>query len=330
MRTTAGYNLLSVGYALRGQLIKVLDGVFSAEHLLGIIYTLDEADDWRDPKAWGKANPMLGISPTLEFVEKYCADAQQAPDLEGEFKVKVCSLWSHSSSAWLAMSAWDRCADETLDIERFVGKPCWMAGDLAQVDDLAAVALLFEEDGILYGFVRCYLPADVVEERARAVPAYRGWVRDGLLVMTEGPMTDVDQIQADIEADCLRFDVKQVVFDQFGSAQVAARLVAKGVPAIVEPKNARTFTPPARELEARVKHQRFRHDGNSCLRWQASNTVVDRRVDGSILPKKEAAESPNKIDGIDALLSSIGAWLRSQVKPIERDYQVIIVGGARA
>jgi len=91
------------------------------------------------------------------------------------------------------------------------------------------------------------------------------------------------------------------------------------------PKNAKTFTPPTRELETRVKHRRFRHDGNTCLRWQASNVVVDRRIDDSLLPKKEAPESPNKIDGIDALLLAVGGWLRAASVP-EPTYSVLVMG----
>jgi phage terminase large subunit-like protein len=38
----------------------------------------------------------------------------------------------------------------------------------------------------------------------------------------------------------------------------------------------------------------------------ASNCVVDRRVTGSILPKKEHKDSPKEIDGIDAMIMAIG------------------------
>lgn len=324
--TTAGYDLLSVGYALRGQTAKVLEQVFQADHLFGIIYTLDEGDDWRDPAVWGKANPMLGVSPQVDYVERYCADAQQAPGLEGEFKVKICCLWAQAAAAWLSLTAWDACAEPTLKLEDFEGQPCWVGCDLAQVDDLAAVAYVFRRGPELVGFVRCYLPEDVVEERARVVPAYREWAAAGLLVKTEGSMTDYARIQADLEAAALRFQAAEIVFDQFGSAQMAGALAAKGLPAVVEPKNARTFTPPARELEARVRHRLFRHDGNSLFRWAASNVVVRRGVDDSILPKKESAESANKIDPVDALLSAIGAFLRGQAPPDGREYQMIVIG----
>ena len=325
--TTAGYDLLSVGYALRTHLTKVLQRVYEAEHLFGLIYTLDDTDDWRDRTAWVKSNPMLGITPKLDWVQRYCADAQQTPGMEGEFRVKVCSQWMQSSSSWLSMTAWDACkADPPVPLESFNGKPCWIGVDLAQLDDIAAVALVFERDGLLYGYVRMYLPRDVVEARARTEPAYQTWVLDNVLHLTDGEMIDYTVIEADIRAFCKQFQVKAIVFDQFGSVDISNRLEKEGFPALIEPKNAKTFTPPSRELETRVKHRRFRHDGNTCLKWMASNCVVSRRTDDSILPKKESPESPNKTDGIDAILEAIGAWLRKQAAP---SYRIVTFGGKR-
>lgn len=308
--TTAGYDLLSVGYALRTQLTKVLQQVFENDHLLGVIYAIDDGDDWRDARVWQKSNPMLGVTPTLDWVERYAKDAQQAPGLEGEFRVKVCNEWGNAGRSWLSMTAWDRCADPTIALEQFKGMKCWIGADLAQLDDLASVALVFEKGGLLYGFVKSYLPAEVVALRARAVPAYQEWVNGKLLEVTDGSMIDYATIERDIRALCAIFAVQQIVFDQFGSLNICGNLSNDGLPAIIEAKNAKTFTGPARELEARVMHGRFKHDGNSHLKWAASNAVVTRRIDDSLLPKKESPESPNKIDPIDALLQGIGAWLR--------------------
>jgi phage terminase large subunit-like protein len=312
--TTAGYDLLSVGYALRTTVCKVLQQVVAVEHLLGLIYTLDEGDDWRNEATWIKANPMIGVTPSLEWVRSYRDDAIATPGLEGEFRVKVCSQWANASSAWLSMSAWDRCADDRLRLADFAGEPCWIGGDLAQLDDLAAVAFVFEKTGVLYAFVRFYLPEQVVLERSRTVPEYRLWVEAGLLTLTEGNLIDYARIGDDLRGWSKRFAVRDLVFDTYGSVQLVSTLAGEGLPARIEAKNAKTFTPPARELEARVNHGRFRHDGNSCLRWQASNVVVTRRADDSLVPKKDHAESPNKIDGIDALLLAIGGWLRVEEK----------------
>ena len=61
-------------------------------------------------------------------------------------------------------------------------------------------------------------------------------------------------------------------------------------------------------------HQ-LRHDGNPVMTWMAGNAVIDKRVDGSILPKKEKPMSPNKIDGIDAAVNAIAPM----TLPIEED-----------
>jgi phage terminase large subunit-like protein len=325
--TTAGYDLLSIGYALRTTVTKVLEGVIEADHLLGLIYTLDDGDDWRNAAVWIKANPMIGVTPSVDWVRRYCADAQMTPGLEAEFRVKVCSEWLNAAATWLSLAAWDRCADPTLTLDAFKGQACWIGGDLAQLDDLAAVALLFERDGLLHGFVRLYLPELVVLERARAVPEYRLWAESGVLTLTSGNMIDHNRIERDVRGFCERFAVRDICFDQFGSLQLIAALANDGLPARIEAKNAKTVTPPARELETRVKHTKFRHDGNSCLRWQASNVVVSRRIDDSILPKKDHPESPHKIDAMDALLSAIGGWLRAPAAP-PKQYQLLVVGGA--
>ena len=52
---------------------------------------------------------------------------------------------------------------------------------------------------------------------------------------------------------------------------------------------------------------------------------MDRRIDDTILPKKEAPESPNKIDGIDALCQAMIPMLKSPIAPAT--FQMVIVGG---
>lgn len=108
--TTAGYSLTSVGYALRTTAMKILDQVVEADHVFCVLYELDDADDWKDERCWIKALPMLGITPDLDYVRRYCLDAQQTPGLQGEFETKMGCRWLHSATSWLSMPAWDRCA----------------------------------------------------------------------------------------------------------------------------------------------------------------------------------------------------------------------------
>lgn len=324
--TTAGYDLTSVGYALRTTATKILDEVIESDHTFAVLYELDEADDWRDESVWIKAAPMIGITPSLDYVRRYRDDAIATPGMQGEFEVKVCNRWLHSSTSWLSMAAWDRCADASLTLDSFRGKPAYVGVDLAERDDIAAVAICFRQDGLIYAFVRGYLPALVVNERARAVPEYRLWAQSGELVMTDGDLTDYGTIESDIRDLCKRFDVQNITIERYGALNLASNLAASGLPALVESKNAKVFTPPAKELEARVKTLKFRHTGSTFLKWAASNCCLERRRDGSILTMKDRAESPNKIDAIDAILLGMSAML---AQPAEREmYQFFVLDAA--
>lgn len=322
--TTAGYSLTSVGYALRSMSMKVLDGVVEAPHLFCTLYELDEGDDWKVEATWIKAAPMIGITPTLAYVRQYRDDAIATPGMAGEFEVKIANRWLHSASTWLSMPAWHACAEPTLTLDAFAREPCWMGVDLAERDDIAAVALVFQRDGIVYAFVRGYLPALVVSDRSRAVPAYAEWVKSGELVVTDGNMTDYATIEADLRKDCDRFDVQDIAIERYGALHLAANLTADGLPARIEGKNSKVFTAPAKELEARIKARQVRHVGSSFLTWQVSNVCVERRRDGSLLPTKESAMSPNKIDAVDAMLLALSGLLAA---PTEQpgDPQIFIL-----
>ena len=326
MPTTAGHDLTSVGYALRQTAAKILDGVVASDHTFCALFELDESDDWRDESTWIKAAPMIGLTPSLDYVRRYRDDAIATPGMEGEFQTKVCNRWLHAARGWLSMTAWARCADPSLTIETFRGCRAWLGVDLAERDDIAALAAVVEHEGLVMAFVKGYLPGDVVTERSRAVPEYRAWVRSGELVTTDGNLTDYGVIEADIRAWCEHFDVQAIALERFGALNMASNLTASGLPAVIETKNAKTFTTPAKELEARVKAGRFRHTGSSLLTWQASNVCVERRRDGSLLPTKERPESPNKIDAIDAILLALGAQLATPTSVEPKD-EILIVGG---
>jgi phage terminase large subunit-like protein len=307
--TTAGYSLTSLGYSLRATAQKVLEGQVDADHLFVILYELEDDDDWRDERVWVKAAPMIGITPTLPYVRQYRDDALATPGMAGEFEVKIANRWLHAANTWLSMPGWQACADPTLTLEAFEHEPCWIGVDLAERDDIAAVALVFQRDGLVYVFVRGYLPALAVQERSRATPAYLHWLQSGELTATPGNLTDYPTIETDLKADCERFDVKDIVFERFGAMHLAATLAAAGLPARVESKNGKVFTPPAKDLEARIKARQLRHTGSSFLTWQISNCCVERRRDGSLLPTKDAPMSPNKIDAVDAILLALSALL---------------------
>jgi phage terminase large subunit-like protein len=332
--TTAGFDTAGVCYEQRTYLTKILEGVFEADHYFGIIFTLDEeevdadgavirkADDPFDEKVWIKANPMLGVTPSLKDMREGAAEAKASPESEGNFVTKNLNVWLNGVSRWLPMARWNQCADPTLSWDDFEGLDCWIGGDLADKDDIAALVLAaFDVKGRLIVKPKFYLPEavllDPVHAQGKGPAPYRSWEKNGHLVLTPGDWIDHNVIEDQIVEWLDRFSVRRATFDQFAAAQAMASRLNEDygdgdqVLAEVLHKKAASVTDPAKELAARVKSgpSRFGHDGNPVMNWMASNVVVSRRRDETILPIKESPMSPNKIDGIDALINAIAPAL---------------------
>lgn len=320
--TTAGYQVAGVCYEQRMFVTKVLEGVLPADHYFGIIFTIDDDDDPFDPRVWIKANPMLGVTPTLKSMEDYASDAKASPASEGEFKTKRLNIWLNAANAWLSMTQWAKCADPTLSWDAFKGLDCWIGGDLADKDDITALVLAaIDARSRLILKPMFYLPDAVLRQAEHSQgsgPApYRAWADQGWLTLTPGDWVDHNVVEKQIRDWIGAYSVRKVVFDQFAAALAMAARLNEDLASPDRPlaeilhKSAAKVTDPAKELEARVKAgpDRLIHDGNPVMTWMASNTVVSRRRDGTILPIKESEGSANKIDGIDAAVNAIKPML---------------------
>ncbi|QTH21986.1 terminase large subunit [Rhizorhabdus wittichii] len=330
--TTAGSDINGPCYEERAFAAKVLNRTVIAEHYFAIIFTLDRAEDYGDDRKegddpfdeskWIKANPLLGAAVQLDELRQFAIEAKNNPAAEGEFKTKRLNIWIGALSAWLNVTQWEACADASLTLDDFDGLECYLGGDLSNVDDLSALVLAaVDANGRLLVKVWFYVPEDRLKSQDTATKQitelYQRWADDGHLTTTAGDFIDHRVIEDQIRALKERFTIKKAVFDQWNSGlAMASRLNEDfGEPdnpfAVQLAKNAKNHTDPAKAIEARVKSgpRRLRHDGNPVMKWMVGNAVVDRRTDGSLLPKKETANSPNKIDGVDAMINATAPML---------------------
>lgn len=339
--TTAGTNRSGICYEVRTYLTKILNAALARhpelceargyklegsavddETFFGIIYTIDEGDDWVDPATWAKANPNLGVSVKLDDIARLCRKAMETPSAQPNFLTKRLNVWVNADSAWMDMRRWDACADRTLSIDDFVGEPCYVAADLASNIDIAAVAYLFHRvvpttmpDGSVedkrhyYAFGRFYIPEDLVEESDNS--QYAGWETDGRLLTTDGNIIDQNAIQDDLRAEKSRFQFKEFAYDPFQATKFATELLAEGFPMVEYGATVKNFSAPMKEVEAMVKAGRFHHDGDPVLTWMMSNVVAHVDKKDNVFPNKQT--SNNKIDGAVAVIMAMG---RAMLAPI--------------
>ncbi len=321
--TTAGSNRAGICYEIRTFVNRLLEGLFEDDSQFGIIYGLDDADDWTSEEALIKANPNWGISVRPEVLLPLQAKAMQMPSAINNFKTKHLNEWVNADTAWMDMRAWEACAEPGLSEEDFIGEPCHIGLDLASKVDIAAKAKVFQRDGRLYVFLTYYLPESAVDEGRNS--QYSGWARRGLLTVTPGNVTDFDQIEAELVADASRFQIVEVPFDPFQATQLSAHMLTEGLPMVEMRPTVLNFSEPMKQLEALVLQRRLVHNGDPILSWMISNVVCHRDAKDNIYPRKEREE--NKIDGVVALIMALGRMMTQTDAPpvIDSSYEMMVI-----
>jgi phage terminase large subunit-like protein len=91
--TTAGFNKFGFCYGYRETCLNILNGSCEDDTQFAAIYTLDEGDDWTDEKNWIKANPSLGATVQVAFLQTQVTKAKNSPSSEVGIKTKNFNVW---------------------------------------------------------------------------------------------------------------------------------------------------------------------------------------------------------------------------------------------
>ena len=319
--TTAGSDISGPCFLHQKELEKILDGVIENDQRFGIIFGIDEGDDWTSEDALIKANPNYGVSVDAEFLKAQQRDALADPRKQNTFKTKHLNVWVAAASPWLNLHHLQQAGDPALTLEAFKGERCVVGLDLASKQDIASATWEFQReiDGETHYYLisKNYVPQAAVDKEENA--HYRGWVNSGHLVVTPGNMIDLSRIGDDILASSELVVVGEVAKDPWGGQQLGADLANEGFEVVDIPQQVRYLSEPMKDLQALVDAGRLHHDGNPCYVWQLSNVEVAPDRNENIFPRKVRAA--NKID---AAVATIVAHARSMV-PAEAPPQPAII-----
>jgi phage terminase large subunit-like protein len=337
--TTSGFNTAGACYGKRNHVLKILAGLVEDDSWFGIIYTIDEGDDWKDEECraacsdhshpgcvWRKANPNWGVSvDPVDFAAKANTAMQQTSE-QNNFLTKHLDVWCNADQAWMDMSAWDRCGNPELRIESFADVPCFGALDLASKTDIAAKVRLFvrdephrddekraagETETHFYAFLKSYLPENATTDGRNA--QYGGWVREGRIVVTPGDVLDFETVKLGVLEDRDSLNLRAVAFDPWQALKLSQELMAEAVSMVEVQPSVKNFSEPMKEWEALVLDGRFHHAGDACYRWQVSNVVCHRDAKDNIYPRKELPV--NKIDGPVSTIMALNLALAGDSAP---------------
>lgn len=322
--TTAGYNIDGPCYDKRREVIEMLNGTTKNDELFGVIYTIDEGDDWTSLDSLRKANPNIGVSVYEEYLLQQQQRAINNPRFTNTFKTKHLNVWVSAKSAFFNMERWRGCEDTSLTLEQFEGQECNLGFDLARKLDMNSMARLFyrDIDGKRHYYSvspKFWVPEDTVFDpdstNRRTAERFQKWVNTGHLMATDGAEVDYREILHEaLEANKIA-NVQESPIDPHGATGLSHQLDDEGLNPIVITQNYTNMSDPMKELEAAIQSGRFHHDGNPIMTWCIGN-VVGKYLPGNddvVRPIKEKEET--KIDGAVALIMAIGRAMLHEDKP---------------
>lgn len=305
--TTAGHDRSSICWELHQYAKGVLEGAVNDPEFYPVLFAADPEDDWRDEKIWHKANPLLGESISLEYLRGQCKRAEEQPSFENTFRRLHLNQWTEQAERIIQMSKWDECKRE-LSIQDYYGRQCFAGLDLSSTRDVTAFVLVFpEDDGGVTVFPYFWIPEDTVDQKAGADQRIvRNFAAQGHVELTDGNEVDINQLCHRVIEICEPFDIQHIGFDPWNATGVTQGLKDRGMPEHIllkMPQSFGTYNEPFKRLISMTGNQKFRHDGNTVLRWMASNLSHKEDPSGNIRPDK--GKSAEKIDGICAMLMGI-------------------------
>ena len=329
MITNSGSDRQSICWHERKHAVAVAAGDVEDDTTFAYVCALDEGDDpFEDPSCWIKANPLLGVTITEEYLSIQVAQARNIPaKANGIRRLHFCE-WTDAESAWISRSAWEAIEDHTLDIEDVRGRAVFAGLDLSAKADLTAKALVFPdgetEDGQpkFAAFVHGYTPEETLKARAEKDGApYDLWVDAGFITATPGKKTRLDFVAQDLLDDAAAFDLDFVAYDNFLIADFEAILGDMGaeLPMLDHPqgwnKRKRTTADGQEitlwmpgsidELETLILEGRLRVHVNPALRAAVSSATFDRSP--ADLRRFTKHKATARIDMAVALAMAVGA-----------------------
>jgi len=287
----------------------VLRGAAEDSHRwFGLLYSVDPGDEWSDPAVWGKANPMLGVSVTTEAIQHMADEAKSKPASLNEFLCKQLNIYVSSNAAWVDRRYWD---ESVAPLPADKPEATFIGFDLAHSRDLNAVVTLHryaEED--LYAKFKFFLPEESIELIPNHYKSiFSQAVASGILHLTPGNVTDLNEIESYIRQEAETYEVKEIGYDPYNAAALVANLFSYGLPVKKVGQGMAVLSNPSKTAEQLILKKAIKHDGNPFVGWQLGNCEVYTDVNGNVKVRKNEADPSAKVDGIIAMIMALHCHL---------------------
>nr|WP_242186640.1 terminase large subunit [Sphingomonas sp. CARO-RG-8B-R24-01] len=198
------------------------------------VCALDQGDDpLNDPSCWPKANPLLGVTITEEYLAGVVAQGKAMPGkLNGILRLHFC-VWTDAEAAWMTRATLEPALAD-FDPAEHAGKSIAMGLDLSQTRDITAKACIvqtgevtverLDDQGQPYvivaptydAWIEAWTPGDTAAARALLDKLdYPRWIREGHLQAPKGESIAYRHIAQSVAEDVHRYKVLGLGYDRY-------------------------------------------------------------------------------------------------------------------
>lgn len=313
-----------------------------ADSTFSYVCGLDPDDDpLENPACWVKANPLLGVTITEEYLAGVVAQARDLPTrLNDILRLHFC-VWTEASTAWMTRATLEPVLAD-FDPTEHLGAKVWLGCDLSQSKDITAIGYVARTGEVADGphkgkptfdaWIEAWTPGDTAKARSlRDRVPYPEWIAAGHLNGPAGSSIDFRQVAQSLAEASHEFNVQCVAYDRYafrrGLEPECQELgldvefvehpqggVKKGKPnkAMTDAAEAAGREPEGlwmpmslRQLEDAISERRIRIKGNPVLIAAMMSAVTDNDRWGNYWLSKDKASQ--KIDAAVALAMAVGA-----------------------
>ena len=304
--STAGYVNEGIYDELLKRCTRFLLGDSKESRLAPFLYMIDDIRLWNDINELRKANPNLGVSVSVDYLQEEIAVAEGSLSKKAEFLTKYCNIKQNSVQAWLPTQAADAVSGQAIDMEQLRDSYCVGGIDLSRTTDLTACVAVIEKGAKLYVLAKFFLPSEKLEEAtARDGLPYAIYVRRGLLQLSGENFVDY--------RDCFRWFQElveqyqilplKVGYDRYSSQYLVQDMEQYGFQ-MDDVFQGYNLTPVIRETEGVMKDGVFDIGDNDLLKVHLLNVALKTDLEsGRSKPVKLSTN--DHIDGAVALLDAM-------------------------
>lgn len=292
---------------------KTIDGLLEDQRVFALLYEPDEdlkiGDMWqKDDRCIYQSNPVaVSHSYIFEEIKKKRAIAVLYENKRENYLCKHNNILYKGLGVegYIDVQKVKLCREEN-DKAFWKGRRVWMGLDLSQTDDNTALAMVTEEEGIVYAKVFGFVPEDKVEYKSKKEHVdYKRLIERGDCFSCGSEVIDYLYVKAKAEEieEEYGVEIMQIGYDKWNALATVQGLEADGYECVEIRQHSSVLHMPTKWLKELILDKKFRYSDNRMLEinFQNARCTEDTNKNKYVNKKK----SNGKVDMVVALINAI-------------------------